>query len=650
MGISTTWAQQVGNPSPRNENILQAFVKLKDDSQKDALAARYGARFNVGTRGLYTVLVPADSLKALATAHGVESLDTGGKVASTMDIARELTHADEVLAGSMTDIPYKGQGVIVGVIDNGFDFTHPNFKDAEGNCRIKYVWDQNAAGSAPSDYGYGRLYDGSEQVLAARHDASTDTHGTHVLGIAAGSCDNPYHGIATSADIAIVSTNKTEQGIIDGVDFLVKYAKRRNMPIAINISYGNVLGYKDGNSYFSIMLDRLIEKQEGVTLCIATGNEGHRNSTISGDKRASTVLLVPSYGRDNLFVEGEEGHAYSVSMALYDTLKQQTLFKQTFNTEQTGTQTFQDFGSADKDNAKLVAVTQRNAYSGAPSVSINLSYLNAANEEWQVTIESDGGRYLAECDYGEFSGNGHNDFVTGTSASSIAYTATGTQPIAVGAYVSRTSYNDLTGKNYAEDWGMGELYERSGKGPTFDGRSKPDITAPGASIISSLNSFAASYAIDNKDKVYKENHDGRTYYWGIGNGTSMATPVATGIIALWLQAYPRMTNLEAKDVLSHTAMRDALAADGAGYGKIDALAGLKYILMTTGISHPTADMPLYDTTSRQLILPTRQSVKIYTANGALAVSCVASKVSLAHLSKGVYIVKTGTCAQKIAIR
>ena len=81
-------------------------------------------------------------------------------------------------------------------------------------------------------------------------ELSGDTHGTHVTGIAAGSYDGPYRGVAPEADIVLVSTNKTEQGIMDGIDFLLKYAENAKKPISINLSIGTVLGSKDGTENF----------------------------------------------------------------------------------------------------------------------------------------------------------------------------------------------------------------------------------------------------------------------------------------------------------------------------------------------------------------------------------------------------------------
>ena len=136
------------------------------------------------------------------------------------DLTRGLTHADLVVQGDKLPQGFDGSGVIIGVVDTGFDFLHPAFLNNQLHSRIVCVWDQVASNGNLSDYGYGSVYEGRSEVENVKHDLSTDTHGTHVLGIASGSIWGKYGGIAPNAELAVVSTNKSEQGIIDGVDFL----------------------------------------------------------------------------------------------------------------------------------------------------------------------------------------------------------------------------------------------------------------------------------------------------------------------------------------------------------------------------------------------------------------------------------------------
>src|SRR5215510_5787599 len=60
---------------------------------------------------------------------------------------------------NLSDVSETGKGVIVGICDWGFDFTHANFRNADGSTRLLCLWDQRGAGDplAPAPYNHGRL-------------------------------------------------------------------------------------------------------------------------------------------------------------------------------------------------------------------------------------------------------------------------------------------------------------------------------------------------------------------------------------------------------------------------------------------------------------------------------------------------------------
>lgn len=471
-----------------------------------------------------------------------------------------------------------------------------------------------------------------------------------MLGIAGGSSSSAYKGIATGAQLAVVSTNKSEQGIIDGVDYLIKYAESQGKPIAINVSLGTVLGYKDGTSNFAQLLDQLLSGKKGVLLSIATGNEGHRNTMITSNNNCSSTLVPPSYGRENIFMQGETGHSYKLKLTLKNTATGDVLLEKILTSDNETSEKITDFGTDDRANALLTMSSLKNAITEAPTFNINLSYLTATNEQWQIEFTTDGGKYMAACDYGSFAAGGNKGFVDGSSASTLASTSTGKNPIAVGAYVSRKDYTDISGKIHNNPWTEGDIYVRSGKGPTFDGRIKPDVVAPGAAVISSLNSFAAMYSVPSTDKVYSETTNDRTYYWGVGSGTSMATPAVTGTMALWLQANSTLTLEQAKQIIGNSAISDTYAKDLPnsvfGYGKIDALAGLKLIITETGINNTKYATTAYDIQNGMLIMDGKHHVTVYSTDGTKLFDTSASTVDLNQLATGFYIVKFGNNAIK----
>ena len=174
--------------------------------------------------------------------------------------------------------------------------------------------------------------------------------------------------------------------------------------------------------------------------------------------------------------------------------------------------------------------------------------------------------------------------------------------ISVGAYVSRTQVKNYSGTTYNHTVGdLGDIADFSSYATATaspDGKQYPWITAPGAQVISGVNhnhttsvddySYYGSYL--NSDLVVNST----TNPYAAMQGTSMATPTAAGIVALWLQAsledgaaHKNLTVNDVKTIMQETAINDSFTTTGAnashfGKGKIDALAGIQYILGATG--------------------------------------------------------------------
>ncbi|MHB1686975.1 MAG: S8 family serine peptidase [Ignavibacteriaceae bacterium] len=91
----------------------------------------------------------------------------------------------------------------------------------------------------------------------------------------------------------------------------------------------------------------------------------------------------------------------------------------------------------------------------------------------------------------------------------------------------------------------------SSRGPTSDGRIKPDLVALG------LNNYGAEVA--NGFNAY-----------GISSGTSFATPISAGVAALLLSAYPKLTNVQVRQILLETADNYSQPNNDRGYGLISA--------------------------------------------------------------------------------
>lgn len=98
----------------------------------------------------------------------------------------------------------------------------------------------------------------------------------------------------------------------------------------------------------------------------------------------------------------------------------------------------------------------------------------------------------------------------------------------------------------------------SSRGPTFDGRIKPDVSAPGVAVKVALFS-----STDRYERL---------------SGTSFATPLTAGVAGQLLQAHPTWTNMQIRDAIVNTARRDSTTVPNNeyGWGIVDALAAHQY--------------------------------------------------------------------------
>ena len=232
--------------------------------------------------------------------------------------------------------------------------------------------------------------------------------------------------------------------------------------------------------------------------------------------------------------------------------------------------------------------------------------------------------------------------------------------VSVGATTYRDSIQNLNGewKKYWLGHG-GERAPFSSVGPTYDGRLKPDVMAPGNNIVSSYSSFYLETHPDNADITWDVAHfpfNGRTYVWNSNSGTSMSCPAVAGAIALWLQAKPDLTPEQVLDVISHTSRHydESMTWPNHeyGYGEIDAYKGLLHVLgLTTSIPTLSRHQPrgvTFRMKDGRLFVDGVENgipIRIYTTDGQLVVAAplMGGNVSLPVGSPaGVYAVQVGT--------
>lgn len=632
-----------------------------------------------------TVRLTLDALQRLAKQQGVEYIQITSGATQMLNLARQEAGTDQIHKG--TDLPqaYTGEGVVVGVVDAGFDYMHAAFRrPADGALRIKRVWEQGATtldgASAPAKYGYGIELNTPELIEKAQGDSDSNSHGTHVAAIAAGSDaykDGAYVGNAPDADIVLVALDlnaSTNADISNAVQYIFDYADEVGKPCVVNLSLGNQDGPHDGTSTFDTMTDAM--QGPGRLIVGAAGN--HRTDAFHIDHTFATADAAPlrtfvkykvapsnSVSGGTIEIWGEKGVDFTVDIAAYSTFNKK---------DARSTTVYPAEGVTDVDFGKYATGTWKVAsevspLNGKPHVVLTSALTSIRNNyaialtvtpktAGRVNIWSDN-TYLA-LESRDIEGFSAPDAASSTLCE---IGGTGKRILTVGSYTTRNEYTTNGGQQATLQETVGDLSSFSSYGPTVDGRMKPNITAPGCFIISAVSNNDASGNLMYAE--YNENF-GRYNQYGYMQGTSMASPFVAGIVATWLQAYPQLTPEQLHEIVQNTARKDSFTATAPdsnwGYGKINALDGLRQCIEKQETGCVSIAMP-FDGTVRiadgNILLgfarDTQATLGITSMTGSTLFSKPLGKrsagetlsVAVPQLPKGVYLlsVKTPTATK-----
>lgn len=579
------------------KQFISAFVKVADDSGWEALEAA-GCRIRTRLDKLATVDIPLEQVEALSELVSISYIEAARPLSLSMDSAVIRTNAVPAHVGKGLSHPYTGKGVVVGIVDTGFDFTHPTFYDASGEeYRVKYVWDQ----------WMDKEYTTEEECLRAATETPKEMHGTHVAGIAAGSgYSSPYKGVAYESDIYLVGTTMSDAGIANGVYEIFSRAEAAGKPCVVNLSLGNHNGPHDGTDLFTSFLNEMVGP--GQIIIAAAGNEQQKKIYVEKGAARDTLatFLQPVDSLAYVSIWGSDPmRTFSVSIGLYDAERQTVI---------------DDSGFIPVDallEDSVIIGGKYHVYYGSQfyegndkyNMFIEIEGQKRENEHLLVKMVSPGGEMKAWCTYASFNDLGLGDrYADGHADHSVGEPAVGTEIITVGSYDNRVNFENIEGetKYYKLVGKPEEISSFSSLGPTADGRIKPDVAAPGGMLISSFSSFYEGQGMDSL-VVSSTPFKGKDYEWVCISGTSMATPFVTGSVALWLQARPDLSSEDIKEIFSRTAVRDKemnYPGNTWGHGKIDVYNGLLDVL---GVSTSTEDVSEG--------LPLREAVSVY-ADGA----------------------------------
>lgn len=520
--------------------------------------------------------------------------------------ARSATSVDKVHQDTELPQSFTGKGVIVGVVDGGFDPNHIMFKDADNNMRVKKFWNYTVnerTGKVTTN-----TYTGSS-LTSFTSDDNSATHATHVTGIAAGSYNygktgTQYYGMAPEADILMAGGDLTDDVILMGAKAMIDYAKGEGKPLVINMSLGDNIGPHDGTDAFTSALNELASDN---LICLAAGNEADLNIVVkktltSSDKTVRTTLIPTSdlLSEDSRYqaycdvqVWASDNREFSVKFAMVNKTTGSVIYSLEGTTSMKYVSSGNQYESGDAQNTQFTNAFP-NSYAGLQKglssannryfaeMTFNLINKSASSKTYlpAIIVEGQPGQTIwiyNDAYYNEFSKSGLSGFDQVTTDGTISNMACGKNTIAVGAYSTRQS-----------SWAAnGDIAYFSSWGNLADGRSLPHVSAPGVEMISSMSTpyyNSSNYSSIYDPVAHSVTVSGKKYTWTKMSGTSMATPVMTGVSALWLQANPQMTPKDVRETAMSTAA-SAPATTQWGAGKLDAYSGIKSILGLSSVEN-----------------------------------------------------------------
>ena len=598
-----------------------------------------------------------------------------------MNVTPGQIDATSVYAGIDLPQAFTGRGVAAGVFDNGFDFTHPAFRDDEGRSRAQFYYDfcwQNEDGTL------GHAITSPEEILAyghTHHEGAT-LHGTHCMGIMAGrAVEGKYQGMAPEADLYVAhfsSTSKdfendqepTSANCVLGFKYIFDEAAKAGKPCVVSFSNGESYTFDHSHQLEGEALQALTGPGRIIVTC--AGNDGYHSSYL--EKPAEV------YQAGTAIVGGVGGGMYIdmdiitpvdqfvrldfLSIRLVDTHIENTI---RFHTDSVlalndtcRLSTTVSMGDIHLKVYRSTHQDQRGNVLHLHGDMPNVVYLTLCGALFLLTGDGPAWVYsdIKYCPFSNISGvpaycyagEGHSIWWPGTLPGLITVGATG----------YKSSFRNIAGELNDEIGDLaasspGLIARFSSQGPTTDGFIKPDVTAPGVSINAAFNGYVEMTERVRAELTDKVVYDGKTYYYTAQSGTSMATPIVAGTIALWLQAKPDLTIEEIMTVFEQTCTHPDSSMtypnNVYGYGQIDAYRGLLHVLqLPQAIPSISQQQPFnarFGLEGRLLRVICDEDLHgacltVFALNGSKVVETRGLSIDLSALPTGVYAVQLTT--------
>jgi subtilisin family serine protease len=525
-----------------------------------------------------------------------------------------VTHRIDQVQQGMAGIPFTGKNVVMGIVDTGVDYKHPDFLDSTGKTRVYRYWDQtknSATPTSPKPYNYGELWTNKDMDSGKSKTKDDVGHGTNVSGIAAGngSANGHNKGMAPNATIIMVETNFSAKNwtltVADACDYIFKVADSLGLPAVINISAGIQFGSHDGTDPASEKMETLLDEKAGRIIVAAAGNSGDKGAFhVHGDVDTDTSFYwVKSAsngiaGINSIYVDmwADSIDFVDVKMSVGANLSSGSFAFR-------GRTPFRSWGEIKAKDPKALRDTlfglsgKKLAYVDYYTTLINhvirielvLTNIDSTSYNYQFSTTGKGSYDAWSGGMNTSNSKTFNDFVTtnlpttstlpaiqyyhkaDTLQSLYSSYIASEKVVTVGNINNRKSYKDKNGNIFTSPYNVGELGLTSSKGPNRKGVVKPDVVACGnytfaAAPLSYLSNSANNAKIDQYG-MHASN-----------GGTSMASPVIAGIAALYLEKCSKATYQDFINDLHATAKSNkytgTLPNYTYGYGVADALQTL----------------------------------------------------------------------------
>jgi subtilisin family serine protease len=596
--------------------FVSAFV-LSDASAADL--SKLGARVRSKAGDVFSALVPLSAIPQLEASPAIRYLELARPLAPALD---EALPAAQITTLQGPPASLTGLGVIVGVVDSVLDVYHPDFRDATGASRVLFLWDQfltPQAGEAspPSGAGLpgfapsGGVTYGVEYATAAintelntpagtapyqtvRHGGSAAAHGTHVTGIAAGNGlgqAGAFVGAAPEAGIIFVSprgagdTNLYSDNafVADAFAYIFARAAQLGLPCVVNLSSSDNQGPHDGTTLGEQFLDNLL-LTPGRAITTSSGNSTGTAAHAAGTVAAGgSVNLVLNYQLADVDGDGDlDAPTSSDDIEIwYDGHDQFTV---TVTAPTTPATIIGPVAPGAAVNAVLPGGIQVQVTSvlNDPRNGDNLiSIIMVVPPGQQVPL----GNWTINL-AGTTVINGRFDaWVDRNNRFNSSFLAPFLQENQTTLGVPSTARRVITVGNHNKTLPTPGISPSSGRGPTRDGRIKPEIATVGTQVTAARS---RNMALANPGNLYVPK-----------TGTSMSSPLVAGTCALLFQCRGPMTTwANLKQILEDTAGTAGIAVPGTAFG-----FGYMQVANACGAPAPNADAWLRDDLMDQGVEP-----------------------------------------------